>query len=71
MIHDYKEEEQIKDKNGNIQYFKQVTPFAGGKIIDNLVSIKEFGHCLIIYSKTTKQCLVVSHHSTIKLFKKV
>lgn len=68
MLFDYNEEEQIKDKKGNIQYFIQIRPFTSNKIFNGSVSIREFGNSLIFYSKETKQCLGLSHISAISLF---
>ncbi len=68
MLFDYNEEEQIKDKKGNIQYFVQIKPFTFNKKFNGSVSIREFGNNLIFYSKETKQCLGVSNISTISLF---
>lgn len=71
MLFDYDENEQIKDKKGDIQYFVQIRPFTFNKIFNGSVSIREFGNNLIFYSKETKQCLGISNISTITLFTKI
>ena len=68
MLFDYNEEEQIKNKKGNIQYFIQIKPFTFNKIFNGNVSIRQFGNSLIFYSKETKQCLGLSDITTISLF---
>ena len=50
MLFDYNEEEQIKDKKGNMQYFIQIRPFTANKIFNDSVSIRQFGNSLIFYS---------------------
>ena len=71
MLFDYDEDEQIKNANGNVKYFKQIKPFTFDKTFTGFVSIREYGNCAIFYSKETKQILGISHISTIKLFQEV
>lgn len=68
MLFDYDEDEQIKDKKGDIQYFVQIRPFTFNKIFKGSVSIRVLGNNLIFYSKETKQCLGISNISTLSLF---
>lgn len=71
MIFNYKEEEQLKNKDNKIKYYKQVKPFINGIIWNELISIRNLGNSLVFYSKETRQCLGVSSNITINLFEEV
>lgn len=71
MLFEYEEKNQIKDNNGNIQYFRQIKPFTLGEMFSSLVSIERLGNSLMFFSKETKLCLGLSDKSTIGLFEKI
>ena len=78
MFFDYNEQEQIKDNNGKVKYFKQIHPFTNlnepftkNKMFKGIISIKEYGNCLLFFSKESKQFLGMSNICTLKLFEEV
>lgn len=71
MLFDFNEKNVIKNKDGEIQYYKQIKPFTFGEMFNGLVCIEKFGECLMFFSKNTKLCLGTSHISTLSLFEAV